>query len=150
MKHLSPVDLVNKNWCVISSSSNGETARLMSKKLDECSGNMGVKVGEPVFLEKNLRNQEDWIEFIRSLDLPEKITKFGLRVGVIILDRNSKHYYPAIKNLICTSIGLPTQVMLKENSTKNLSYYSGVLNQIQVKIGGRLFSIPMPGECNVR
>jgi hypothetical protein len=133
---------------MINSSSNRETARLIGKNIIQCSGYMGVKVEEPVYHEKNLRNQEDWIEFIRSLDLPEKIAKFDLRVGVIILDRHSKIYYRPIKNLIYTSIGLPIQVILKENSNKFL--YSSVLNQIQVKIGGRLFSIPMPAECNVK
>ena len=60
---------------------------------------------------------------------------------VIILDRNEKKYYNQIKNKLMTKFGIPSQVVVKQNLMKNLSYFTNVLLQMNVKLQGELFHI---------
>jgi len=65
------------------------------------------------------------------------------KVILVVLDRNTKHIYKTIKRFIYCELGIPVQVVLKENSSKNLSYYGNVLNQIIAKMGGQLYNVPL-------
>ncbi len=60
---------------------------------------------------------------------------------VIILSRNEKQFYKYIKNKVMSQYGIPSQVVLRENFSKNLSYFTNVLNQMNNKVGGELFKI---------
>ena len=70
------------------------------------------------------------------------------KVVIVVLDRNTKHFYPIIKDYLYSELGITSQFMLHdENSNRdgknrrNLSYYSGVLNQMVVKVKGELFRL---------
>jgi hypothetical protein len=127
-----------------------ETAKLMVDNLYKCSSNLGITVDHPIqYFSANMRNVDDWIEHLEKTDLIKGVSQGQLKLIIVILDRNSKHIYKDIKNYVYTKVGAPIQVMLKENASKNLSYYSNVLNQIVVKMGGQLHNIPMPNEFSV-
>lgn len=139
MKMTQPVSLEAGTWACICTKQNEETARQMIKSLQSASGNLGVAVEFPIrFLAHNSRRAEEWVDCLKNLDF-----NGGCKLIFIVLDRNSKQFYKLIKKYIYTEVGVPVQVVLKENASKNLSYYSNVLNQIVVKMGGQLYTIPM-------
>jgi len=99
---------------------------------------MGVTVENPRVHDIRARNEEEWLDYPKSMDF-----NHGLKIVMIILDKASKNYYSKIKQFIYSDIGLPVQVVLKENSSKNLSYFPNLLNQMVVKIGGILYKIQL-------
>ena len=135
---LSPVHLDQNSWTIVCSQYNRSTADTFIQSFQRACGQMGLKVDKPRINEHKARNPDEWIDFLKSLDYNN-----GLRIIMVILDRGTKHFYSNIKRFIYTQVGMPVQVVLKENSTKNLSYFSNVLNQMVVKMGGILYKIPL-------
>jgi len=129
------------NWVVISSEGNKRTAEDMVRQLRTASGNLGVDIQEPNFLSHSIRYPEEIVDFLRSRNLRARIILF-------ILDRGTKHHYGPLKKFCYTELGYPSQVMLRENSSKNLSYYSNVLSQMVAKMGGTLYQIPLDTNLN--
>jgi hypothetical protein len=79
-------------------------------------------------------------DFICELKLYEDELR-NKQIVLIILDKYSVSYYAQIKNYLNTKLGIASQCMRVENKSKNLSYYSNVVNQMVVKIKGELYNI---------
>jgi aubergine-like protein len=104
--------------------------------------NLGVNFNLPK-LEKIFNKYEESL----LNDLSKINYNSGKKIAIIVLDRNTKHLYPIIKNYLYTQGGITSQCMLHDENPKggrkkqNLSYYSAVLNQMVVKVKGELFRI---------
>lgn len=136
-KMLKPVHLDENSWAVICSQKNASDADKMTRSLNTASEQMGLIVKPPRIFKINARNKDEWVENIESLNLAES----PLKIVLVVLDNYSKDYYSSIKRYLYCELGLPSQVVLKENGGKNLSYFSNVLNQMVAKMGGALYSI---------
>jgi aubergine len=135
---ISPVHLDEKSWTIISSYHNRQAADGLINSFKNASKQMGVKVESPKIRDHRARNPEEWIEELKNMDF-----NHGLRIVLIILDRSTKSFYSSIKRFLYSEVGIPVQVVLKENCSKNLSYFSNVINQMIVKMGGMLYKIPL-------
>ena len=138
---LEPVHLDKNSWCIICSQYNRSAADTFVANFQKACGQMGVTVENPRVHDIRARNEEEWVEYLSSMDFND-----DLKIIMVILDRGSKNYYASIKKFIYSEIGMPVQVVLKENSSKNLSYFSNVLNQMVVKMGGKLYKIPLDNK----
>lgn len=136
-KLIAPEHLSKTVWAVFVSPQNKQTAHEMVKQLQAASRNLGVNVEEPNVVPVDGRNASNWIDFFK--DSRERLS--NLKIAMVILDRYTKSFYRDIKRYIYCNVGIPVQNVLKENSVKNLSYYSNVLCQMIAKMGGRPYSI---------
>lgn len=131
----SPMHLVRGTWAVMCTKHNEEPARKMVGSLIRCSEKLGVRVEEPTYYIHGARNEEGWIDELRCIKWN------GYKILMTVLDRPTKYIYKSIKAGVYQNIGVPTQNVLKEHSNDNLSYYTNVLCQMVVKMGGMLYSI---------
>jgi hypothetical protein len=102
---------------------------------------MGINIGDPSLDAFNSNNAEGIINEISRFNLNE-----NLQIVLIILDRFTEKCYKPIKQFINCEIGIPSQVVKCENLSKNLSYFTNVLNQMVIKMGKRLFTIEFNKE----
>lgn len=105
-----------------------------------CSKRMGIEIGNPSMDAFSGRNSNDIINCIAQ-KLNDKF-----QIVLIILDRSTERFYKDIKKFINCEIGIPSQVVKSENFSKNLSYFTNVLNQMIIKMGKRLFTIDFNRE----
>ena len=97
---------------------------------------MGINIGDPVLEVFSANNTEGIVGEISQMKLTN-----DLQMLLIILDRHTERSYKEIKRYINSEVGIPSQVVKCENLSKNLSYFTNVLNQMIIKMGKRLFSI---------
>jgi hypothetical protein len=97
---------------------------------------MGISIERPQIERVTSRSAEGVINEMRNMKLNGE-----LKIVVIILNRFSETHYKQIKYYLNTEVGTPSQVVKMENLSKNLSYFTNVLCQMIVKMGGRLFQI---------
>lgn len=106
--------------------------------LSRCCGRIGVRVEKPEIERVNSRNADGFVNEMRNMHLNSH-----LKIILIILDKFSENNYKKIKTYLNTEVGTPSQVVKAENLSKNLSYFTNVLVQMVVKMGGILFKINM-------
>ena len=94
---------------------------------------MGINIGEPSI---KTFSSNKIVDEISEMNLNPK-----LQIIMVILDRFTEKCYKDIKKFINSKLGIPSQVVKCENLSKNLSYFTNVLNQMVIKMGKRLFSI---------
>lgn len=104
---------------------------------------MGINIGDPSMDAFNSNNTEGIVNEISRLGL-----NGNLQIVLIILDRFTEKSYKEIKKYINCEIGIPSQVVKCENLSKNLSYFTNVLNQMIIKMGKRLFTIQFNPELS--
>jgi aubergine-like protein len=134
-----PVHLEASSWTIICTQYNREAADKLINNFKNASRQMGVNVETPSRVKEHRgRNSNEWIDELKNMDF-----NHGLRIILVVLDRSTKSFYSSIKRFLYAEVGIPTQVVLKENCSKNLSYFSNVLNQMIVKMGGILYKIAL-------
>jgi aubergine-like protein len=141
-KLLNSIDLNSSVWAAICTERNASVTEKMLRSLSDCSRNLGVNVDKPQIYTHHGRNAGDWIDYLKDKDLSQ------YRILLIVLDRSSRNFYSDIKNYIYSVVGIPCQVVLTDNASKNLSYYSNVLTQMQAKLGGRPYQIYLHDHLN--
>jgi len=129
-------NLTRRNWKIIVDERNQSSANQLYDNLCKCSGRMGISLERPEIEKVSARSAEGVIGELRNMKLNN-----DLKMIVIILNRSSESHYKQIKYYLNTEVGTPSQVVKMENLSKNLSYFTNVLCQIMVKMGGRLFKI---------
>jgi hypothetical protein len=132
----SPFRFDRDNWIILCNNRNIEHADKFINKLKDCSRGLGINVKTPRIIEHRCRREEDFLE---EIDRIKHLRDYS--IIVIILNRNEKHIYKCIKNKLITQYGITSQVVLKDNFPKNLSYFTNVLLQMNYKVGGELFKI---------
>lgn len=129
-------NLTRRNWKIIVDDKNLTAANQLYENLCKCSGRMGISLERPEIERVSARSAEGFINEMKNMKLNNE-----LRIVVIILNRFSESHYKQIKYYLNTEVGTPSQVVKAENLSKNLSYFTNVLCQMIVKMGGRLFKI---------
>ncbi|MCQ2819310.1 MAG: hypothetical protein MJ252_18760 [archaeon] len=142
-KCIEPVDLRRQDWICISAcedyKSSMNDAKVMLGNLNKACRNLGIYIEEPEIIALNRTTTKDQLlEQIRKINMENKKLIF------FILSRFNKKFYGDIKRMLCCEMGIPSQMVCNMNRSQNLSYYSNVLNQINVKCGGSLYGIEFP------
>ncbi len=133
---LEKENLTKLNWKIIVDEKNSSSANQFFDSLSRCSARMGVIVERPIIEKITSRSVEGVINEMRNMRLNNE-----LKIIVVLLSNFSQSHYNQIKTYLNTEVGTPSQVVKIENLSKNLSYFSNILMQIMVKMGGRLFKI---------
>ena len=115
---------------------NSNEAEKLISSLKACSRGVGIILEDPKKISHKCRREDDFLE---ELDYINNLLNY--KIIVIILNRNEKTFYKEIKNKIMTKFGIASQVVLKENLSKNLSYFTNVLLQMNYKLGCELYHI---------
>ena len=102
-------------------------------RFEECQDK--IRVG-------NFRNNE-W-----KSQLAGHKNKNNWKIIVVVLENSSKKCYPDIKEFIDKELAIPSQMLKKENDKKGLSFYSNIIKQMVVKVGGELFNIILHKNLN--
>ena len=103
----------------------------------------GIGFKFPELIKLNSTNNQDLLYELKEMKLNS--TKI---IVIVVLDRNTKNLYPFIKDYLYSERGITSQFMLHDENPnrggkkkQNMSYYSGVLNQMVVKARGELFRL---------
>ena len=118
------------------SDKNYHDAKKLVNSFKLCSKGIGIFVDDPKFFSYKWKREEECLE---GLDNIKNLKAY--QIIVIILNKYEKTFYKEIKNLLNSKYGIPSQVVLKENLYKNLSYFTNVLLQMNYKLRGELFVI---------
>ena len=141
-RDFNPVNFDDHNCMLITFENLVNLAKNDCEQMKIAGKNLGVNFNLPK-LEKIFNKYEESL----LNDLSKINYNSGKKIAIIVLDRNTKHLYPIIKNYLYTQGGITSQCMLHDENPKggrkkqNLSYYSAVLNQMVVKVKGELFRI---------
>ena len=141
------VNFDGNNCCLITFNNLINLAKGDCDNLCKACGAFGISFKFPHLIKLNSSNNDDLIQELHNLKIDQ-----NKKMVIVVLDRNTKHLYPLIKDFLYTEKGITSQFMLHdENPNKggkkkqNMSYYSGVLNQMVVKAKGELFGLKF---CN--
>ena len=118
------------------SDKNFEDAKKLVNSFKSCSKGIGILIDDPKFVSHRWKQEEECLE---GLDNIKNLRAY--QIIVIILNKNEKTFYKEIKNLLKSKYGIASQVVLKDNLSKNLSYFTNVLLQMNYKLSGELFVI---------
>jgi hypothetical protein len=140
----NPVHFDKHSWCAISSRHNEDDTRKAIDSLGAASKKLGVRVEQPEYLLYDCNRVEMLLDFLAEKRLE------NYKILLFVLDNRSENWYPDIKRMMIERRGIPSQMCLKHNLKKNLSYFSGVLNQMLVKVGGVPFNIELALQKQVR
>jgi hypothetical protein len=130
-------------WKILVNQKNKSYANQVVENFRKCSRRMGINIGDPSIECFSANNAEGIINEISRFNLND-----NLKIIFIILDRFTEKCYKPIKKFINCEIGIPSQVVRCENLSKNLSYFTNVLNQMIIKMGKRLFTIEFNRELS--
>lgn len=132
----NPLAFERNRWLLFYNGRSRNDAQKMIQDFKTCCRGIGIKVDDPREIQHNCRYEED---FVNELNRIENIRSYS--IIVIILSRGEKTLYKEIKKQITSNFGIPSQVVIRENFQKGLSYFTNVILQMNYKIGGELFVI---------
>ena len=128
-------DLNSNYWIILTT--KVEYAEKTLKSLENCSKQMGINIEKPKVKVINQKNSNQLIESLKSIDLNN-----GKKIALIILDNYSKYVYSSLKCYLCEQIGIASQCIIWEKAkSQNLSYWSNILKQMEVKLCSQPFHI---------
>jgi hypothetical protein len=136
-KNRFPAHLERGTWAVVTSRYNEQDARKAVDSLGQCAKRPDIRVEEPQYIVYDGNRVEQLLDILNGMKLEH------FKILFFVLDNRSETWYHAIKRELIEKRGIPSQMALKHNFKKNLSYFSGILNQMVVKIGGMPFSIEL-------
>ena len=103
----------------------------------------GISFKLPELIKLNSKKSEDLLDELKDIKLNE-----NKKIIIVVLDKNTKNWYPMIKDYLYSARGITSQFMLHDENPnrggkkkQNMSYYSAVLNQMVVKSCGELFRL---------
>ena len=131
-------DFSYNNWICITLNNQKSNAEKNIDSLIKCAKNLGIHIEKPSIKLIEARNANQFVDQLRNINFND-----GKRIALICLNNHTSNYYPAIKRYLYEQVGIPTQVinMDKSRNQKGLSYFSNVLNQMNVKVGCELYNI---------
>jgi aubergine-like protein len=109
------------------------------KTLRKVGGPMGMQVGNPTIVELPDDRTETYVSALKSRIHPK------LQMAIVILPRNTKDRYDAIKKVCCLEKPVPSQCILSRTLSKNMmSVTTKIALQLNCKLGGELWAVDIP------
>ena len=142
-KDVQGINFDNTNCSLITFNNIVQLAKNDCDQFCKACNSFGITFKLPELIKLNSYNNQELLEELRNMKLvPSK------QIVIVILDRNTKNLYPLIKDYLYSERGITSQFMLHDENPnrggkkkQNMSYYSGVLNQMVVKARGELFRL---------
>lgn len=128
-------------WLLVYPKREQNTARTFVHLAKRNSGPLGITVQDPIICELNSDSTDAYVIALR-----QRLER-SLQLVMIIVPTQRNDRYSAIKRVVCCECPIPSQVLLtktlaNERTARNVVLR--VLLQINCKIGGSLWSIPIP------
>ena len=142
-KDIAGINFDNRNCALITFNHIVSLAKNDCDQFCKACNSFGITFKFPELIKLNNTNKEDLLYELKEMKLDS-----DKKIVIVILDRNSKNLYPFIKDYLYSERGITSQFMLHDENPnrggkkkQNMSYYSGVLNQMVVKARGELFRL---------
>lgn len=139
---LNPVNL--NNWILCFTRRDAGKSRLFFSKLVEVCGKLGMRIGQPHFVELQDDRSTTYKDAIASNINRE------MQLVVCIFPTSRDDRYSALKKLCCVDMPVPSQVILSRTlpddarSGKFRSVTAKIALQINCKLGGELWAVEIP------
>ena len=142
-KDISGINFDSGNCSLITFNSIVGLAKNDCDQFCKACNSFGITFKFPELIKLNSSNNQDLIYELNQMKLD-----INKKIVIVVLDRNTKNLYPLIKDYLYSERGITSQFMLHDENPnrggkkkQNMSYYSGVLNQMVVKARGELFRL---------
>ena len=142
-KDIAGINFDSSNCALITFNNIVALAKNDCDQFCKACNSFGISFKFPELIKLNSSNRDEMLDELRHMKLDS-----SKKIVIVILDRNTKNLYPIIKDYLYSERGITSQFMLHDESPnrggkkkQNLSYYSGVLNQMVVKARGELFRL---------
>ena len=135
---INSINFFYNSWVCITLHNQKTNDEKNIESLLKCAKNLGIKIVKPEIKLIEAKNGNQFVEQLRKINFNDE-----KKIALICLNNQTSSYYPMIKKYLYEQIGIPTQVinMDKSKNQRGLSYFSNVLNQMNVKVGGELYNI---------
>jgi len=134
--HSEPMKLEDGEWAIVYAARDTATVNEFVGGMRKAQGRMGIKLGEPEYIEIENSGKNDYISGFKQLD-PNK-TKIAL---VLLQREQDKH---VLKSVIDGKVGVPSQFVLFKTAQKAcgaLAVAGNILKQMNAKIARDLYRI---------
>ena len=131
--------LEEEKWTFVYAARDADLANNFLAGLRKASGRMGVKVGEPDWIELEGNRADDYLNGFRGIRNTSQI------VLVLLFNDKDKH---KLKNCIDNRIGVPSQFVLgrtADRATKALAVAGNILKQMNAKVKKDLYRMNFSG-----
>lgn len=137
-----PVHLQAGKWLFIYSVRNYDFANKTYECMVQCSGQLGVKVGEPLWVE--LKDDRDIVAFKEELYHHTKNFKPQFALAML----SSTGLYANFKKALY-EYGIVSQVVTCQTAKRmNMSVATNIVKQINAKVNAELYNIKLPDELS--
>ena len=126
------------DWLIVTNGEKDES-NFFYKSLVDASKAFQIPVNPPKYEKYYLNGNRDKYfitDFIKKIPNVEKY-----ELVIVILCNRTHDQYKYIKEIINSKIGIPSQVVRSDRFSKGMSYFSKVILQINVKLGGENYNI---------
>lgn len=131
------------NWAFLYWTKDKEIAMNTRNCLAKVAGPMGFTIARPMEFELNERRTTGFFDAIKQA----KRSKPNLQMVFVLLPSSSKEMYDALKTLLCTEIGVPSQMAVSKtlsNERRQMSVCTKIAIQMNVKLGGEAWAVNIP------
>jgi hypothetical protein len=135
LKSTNPVNLERGTWCAITSRYNNDNTHKAVSQIISASQQFGLVVEQPEYIVYDCNKVEHLIDLLQE----EPLERF--KILFIVLDDRSESWYSNIKSVLVEERGIQSQMALRNNFHKGITYFGSILNQMLVKMGGIPFTI---------
>jgi hypothetical protein len=125
-----------ENWVLMYN--NFDEAKDLMGMLQQCGKTFGISFKKPTCVEVKGNRANNFTDA-----LTRQISN-GCQIVVTLLDHKTRWVYNDIKKCCLNQLGVPSQCVLANTLKKGLSAVSGILLQMNVKVGLPLWHAPKP------
>ncbi|KAF2880626.1 hypothetical protein ILUMI_25545 [Ignelater luminosus] len=136
---LSPVDL--KSWYVFYTARDEKYATDFAQTMTRIGNPMGMSIDKPRMYKMRDDRTETYLNTLRNMSFED------VQILVFICPTSRDDRYSAIKRFSCSETAIPTQVINSRtlsNPQKVRSIIQKIALQMNCKLGGSLWSVPIP------
>ena len=135
-------EFTRDSWICITLRDHRNTAEKNIESIIKSAKCLGINIEKPDMKCFDARNSSQFIEQLREIHF-----NGDKKIALICLTNHTSNYYPSIKKYLYEQVGIPSQIMnLDKSRNQKLSYFSNVLNQMNVKVRGELYHININNE----
>lgn len=115
-----------------------DNAKELMGMLQQCAKTFGIRFQKPICIEVKGNRSNNFTDAL------QKQNPNGCQIVVTLLDHKTRWVYNDIKKLCLNTIGVPSQCVLTNTLKKGLSAVSGIILQMNVKVGLPIWHAPKP------
>jgi hypothetical protein len=128
------------NWVLMYN--NFENAKELMGMLQQCAKTFGITFTKPICVEVKGNRSNNFTDALA------KSVSRDCQIVVSLLDHKTRWVYNDIKNMCLNQLGVASQCVLTSTLKKGLSAVSGIILQMNVKVGLPIWNAPKPAALS--